>query len=402
MNKMWRIIKYEYKRQVLRKRFLVAMLSVPAWVLLMMVIAVAAVLLSSNNTPIGYVDQSGFLAHPIQLKQTEGDPFKDVEVVAFPDEASARKALDSKKIQGYYLLPPDFLETRSAKLVYLEEPSSSVRGTFNSFLRRNLLGGEPETVAQRVTGGPSMAIVATEDQRSMQTNEWFKTVAPIAGGVLLIMAVFSSGGYLMQIVVEEKENRTMEILTTSVSPMQIMGGKIIAMIGVGLTQVAAWSLLPVLFVSIAAIYIPTLRNAIEWGTFGMIFLLIIPTFVMISALMAAVGATVTDRQEGQQVTGLITLPVMIPYMLTAVIMTNPGSPIALFLSFFPLTSALTILLRMGFGSVPVWQSALAVAILVISAAGSLWLAGRIFRLGMLRYGQRLRWKDIFLSFRRAE
>jgi len=134
---------------------------------------------------------------------------------------------------------------------------------------------------------------------------------------------------------------------------------------------------------------------ISFASLGSMLLVLLPAFVMICALMAAVGATVTEASEGQQVMGIFTLPLYLPYMLISVLMQNPNSPLAVGLSLFPLTAPLTISIRAGFSVVPAWQMALSVVILVASAAGALWFAGRAFRLGMLRYGQRLRWKEVF-------
>jgi ABC-2 type transport system permease protein len=127
---------------------------------------------------------------------------------------------------------------------------------------------------------------------------------------------------------------------------------------------------------------------------GLLLAILIPSFVMISGLMAAVGAIVTDGREAQQLTSLFTLPVLLPYWFTYQIMTNPNGPLPVALSFFPLTAPVTLTMRMGFANIPVWQVVLNIAILVASAIGALWLAGRTFRLGMLRYGQRLSWREI--------
>jgi len=399
MSKIWKIIKYEYRHHVLRRRFLIALLSVPLWLIAVMAISILAVVLTTNNTPIGYIDYSGFLAHPVESASDEIPLFRDVKIVAFPQEEQAQAALDAGKIQAYYVLEADYLQTRHARMVYKEEPSGQVEGTFRSFLRRNLLAGQPEDVAERVTSGPELTIRATQDNREMKNNEWFKVAAPMVAGILLVIVVFTSGGYLMQSVVEEKENRTMEILATSLSPMQIMGGKIIALMAVGLTQVLVWGIVPIAGVLLATAYIPSFRASMDWTLVGLLFLLMVPTFVMVSALMAAIGATVTEAREGQQVSSLITLPTMVPYMLMNVLIASPGSPVAIILSLFPLTAALTILIRLGFSTIPTWQIAVSIVILILSAVGSLWLAGRIFRLGMLRYGQRVRWKDIFSSLK---
>jgi ABC-2 type transport system permease protein len=401
MSKIWTVIFYEYRRHVLRRRFLIALLSVPLWLVVIIGVTFLAIFMGSNNTPLGYVDHSGLLANPLPPEPSEGDPFSDIQMLPFSDEDSARIALAQGKIQAFYILPGDYPQNRSVRLVYKEEPSNQVQGEFRSFLRRNLLAGQPELVAKRVSDGPQLIIRANQENREVRNNEWFKIITPVAAGILLIIVIFTTGGYLMQSVVEEKENRTMEILATSISPMQIMGGKTLALMAVGLTQVLVWGLIPIIGVLVAAIYIPAFRTAVDWWLIGLVFLLIMPTFIMISALMAAIGATVTEAREGQQITGLISLPVMIPYMLMGVLITNPGSPVAVFLSLFPLTSALTILIRMGFSTVPAWQIASGAGILLVSALGSLWLAGRIFRLGMLRYGQRMRWKELFAGLRNA-
>ena len=93
------------------------------------------------------------------------------------------------------------------------------------------------------------------------------------------------------------------------------------------------------------------------------------------------------------------MPVMAPVMLIGVLVGNPSGVIAMFLSFFPLTASLGLLIRMAFSTVPTWQIIVSTAILVVSAAGALWLAGRVFRFGMLRYGKRMGWKDVFQSIR---
>lgn len=200
----------------------------------------------------------------------------------------------------------------------------------------------------------------------------------------------------MQAVVEEKENRTMEVLITSVSPQQLMGGKVIGIIGVGLTQVVAWFGVGILAILIGRNFIPWMSLIrLSGDTVALLIATFIPSFIMVSALMAAVGATVTEAREGQQITGLFTLPVAVPYWLAAVILNNPNGPVAVILSFFPLTAPATLAMRIGLVEIPAWQFILNILILTLTALGALWLAGRTFRLGMLQYGQRLSLRQIF-------
>jgi ABC-2 type transport system permease protein len=175
-----------------------------------------------------------------------------------------------------------------------------------------------------------------------------------------------------------------------------MAGKVIGDIFIGLSQIFVWSIFIFIGLLIGRNYLEFLQNiSIEWDTIALILLLLFPAFVMVSALMATIGATVTEAREGQQMVGFITLPIWIPYLLIMPIMMNPNSPLAVAFSLFPLTAPLTIILRSGFTIIPAWQIALSLLLLVLSALGALWFAGRTFRMGMLRYGKRLRWREIF-------
>jgi ABC-2 type transport system permease protein len=395
MIKFWRVAFYEYTRHVLRRRFLFALLSVPSLIAAMGLVGFLIVSLQTKDTPVGYVDPSGFLANPIPASKAS-PANKPIPLIPFGSEAQAKQALESKQIQAYYVLPADYPKSVQVKLVYLEQPSSSAEGAFRDFLRVNLLAGQPPAILERIDQGTQLTVRSADGSRQMSEKNWFNIFTPFAAGLAFIIAIFTSSGYLMQAVVEEKENRTMEILITSVSPLQMMSGKIIGIIAVGLTQLLVW-------ISVGVIGVLIGRNTIDWlkaihlapGSLALMAIVMIPGFVLIAALMATVGATVTEEREGQQVTGLFTLPVVIPYWFTYQIMSNPNGPLAVGLSYFPLTAPVTLTMRAGFTFVPAWQVALNVGILVLAALGALWLAGRAFRLGMLRYGQRVTWREIF-------
>jgi len=124
---------------------------------------------------------------------------------------------------------------------------------------------------------------------------------------------------------------------------------------------------------------------------------LLPAFVMVSALMAMAGVTATESREAQQVASLFTLPLYVPFWLLGPIMQNPNSGLAVGFSLFPLTAPMTLPLRAAFTILPAWQIALSLSLLVVCAAGALWLAGRAFRMGMLRYGKLLSLKEIFSS-----
>jgi ABC-2 type transport system permease protein len=214
--------------------------------------------------------------------------------------------------------------------------------------------------------------------------------------ILLIISINTSGGYLLQALVEEKENRTMEMIVTSVSPMQLMAGKIVGNLSVGLTQIGAWLAVVIIALVIVVRFIPLGEGfQLDAGYLGLLILVMLPAFVMISALMALVGATATEAREAQQIAGLFTLPLAVPLWFVSAIIANPNSALSIGLSLFPLTAPLAISLRAGYTDIPLWQTTLAISLLVVCAIGALWLAGRAFRLGMLRYGKRLTWREIF-------
>ncbi len=396
MSKFLRIILYEYSRHVLRKRFIFALLSVPLMIGLMMGISIVAAVLSINTSPIGYIDQSGFLAHPVQLPPSNDFFTRRVEVVPYQTETEAKAALESGVIQAYYILKPDYLYTADASLVFLKEPDSSITSQFTDFLRANLLASQPAAIAARITEGTDYTIQSPDGKQSLSGSQWYNILVPIVAGVLFIIVILTSGGYLLRAVVEEKENRTIEIIMTSVSSGQLMAGKIIGNIGVGLTQILAWMIFIGLLVLVGKSHFQWIQQLQISGNFVLLMLLaLLPAFVMVAALMAAIGSTTSKSREAEQISGLFSLPISVPYILIMAIITNPNSPLSLFLSFFPLTAPVTLTLRAAFTEIPVWQEALNLLVLFLCAAGAVWLAARTFRLGMLRYGKRISWREIF-------
>lgn len=395
MVKFWRVAYQEYSRNVFQRRFLFALFSIPLVVLFMVGLVYLLVLLETNTTPVGYVDYSGLLADPLPPPEPNA-PNRPVPFIAYPTEAEAHAALDAGELQAYYVISEDYSATGEARLVYYERPKESAMNQFNTFLGVNLLRDQPPEISERVLQGSDLSIQTVDNRRTLTEEGWFNLILPIITGVGFIVMIFSTSGYLMQAVIEEKENRTMEVVVTSVSPGQLMIGKITGDIAIGFTQLLFW----ILFIA-AAFF--AARGRLEWVDAislppEMILITVatmLPAFVMVAALMAAIGATVTQASEGQQISGLISLPIWIPYMLIMVVVQSPNSPLMVALSFFPLTAPLTIAMRAGFTVIPAWQILVSLTILILSAAGALWLAGRAFRLGMLRYGQRLRWREVF-------
>lgn len=396
MTKLWHVAWHEYRRHVFNRRFvLVGLLSVPLLVLVMVGLVFLIISLDINTTPLGYVDYSGLLADPVSAPAPE-PPDRPVPILPFETEAAARSALDAGQIQAYYVLPADYLSIGWLSVVNMGALKSPARTQFYNFLTANLLRSTDPVIANRLVKGAEIIVQSPDGSRSISSKNWFNVMIPIVAGIAFIIAIFSTGGYLMQAVVEEKENRTMEVIITSVSPNQFMAGKIIGDTAIGLTQIFLWMLFIVIPILVLRNSMSFLRGIqIAPQTLLLVVFVMLPAFILVSALMAAIGATISEAREGQQMVGIISLPIWIPYMLTGLLMSNPNSPLALGLSLFPLTAPLTMLMRDGLTILPAWQIALSAVIQVLCAVGAIWLAGRAFRLGMLRYGKRLKWREVF-------
>lgn len=398
MLKIWQIIKYEYQRHVFKKRFLFSLLSLPLSVVAMVVVALAIAAFSIDTSPVGYIDHSGFITKTEQTGE-QGSLFEPIiEFNPYQQEDQARADLEAENIQAYYIIPEDYPQSPEIDLVYYDSPGTGVQAQFNQLIRENLdtFEGLDPQVRQRLQEGATLTVTSLDGSREMREDQWFMIFTPYIAGIMFVIVVMTSGGYLLQAVVEEKENRTMEIVITSVTPNQLMTGKIIGNIAVGLTQLVIWLVFGWLALLVGGLFWPPLQTFSLPADFALVlFFLLLPSFIMVSAIMAAIGSTMTEMQEAQQVSGLFSLPIMIPYYLSSTLMMNPNGTLAVILSFFPLTAPITILMRMAFTVVPFWQIALSVTILVLFAVLAIWFAGRAFRMGMLRYGKKLTIKDVF-------
>ncbi len=393
MSALWHVMTFEYARHVFRKRFLLGLFSLPVFIGIMAIVVMLLVRSEINLKPIGYVDQSGLLPAPGSL--VEGENLASwVELRPYKDEQAAQEALESEQIQAYFVLGENYLETRQAQLIALDEPSGIATGQFAQFVRTHLLEDFPPETVQRLIGGSQLVVRSFDGTRQFIQGEWLGFLMPFLVAFIFLVAVFATSGYLLQAVVEEKENRTMELLVTTISPNRLMAGKVMGIIAVGWTQLMVWFGLAGLLVLFGSFFI----NLPDWisvsiGYLGLAIVLFVPAFIMLSALMVAVGATLADVQEAQQVTSLFTLPLFIPFWFALTLINDPYGTLAVVLSFIPFTAPITIAIRAGFAVVPAWQIGLSLGMLILFAAIAVWFAGRAFRLGMLRYGQRVPWRE---------
>jgi ABC-2 type transport system permease protein len=223
------------------------------------------------------------------------------------------------------------------------------------------------------------------------------SIVPLITAVVFIFVILSTSGLMTDAVVREKENRTMEIVLTSVSPGQMMTGKILGIGATALTQLVVWVLCLVGAVWLAAnvLDVEWVQNVTPvWTDLLKLAAIAAPTFLLIAAVMATIGSTIAEPQEAQQLGGLLFLLLFSPIYLIIPIMQNPNGGLALALSLVPVTSVLANAMRMISYNVPVAQVAAASGIGFLAAGVMIWVAGKALRVGMLRYGRRVRLREV--------
>jgi ABC-type Na+ efflux pump permease subunit len=233
------------------------------------------------------------------------------------------------------------------------------------------------TRIDRVT---SRTVTAAGEDR---TNEVLNQIMPAAFMGLLLVSVMLSGQYLLTTTVEEKQNRVVEVLLSATSPMELMVGKIFGQMAVGLLVLALYLGLGVMaLLSFASLGMldPTLI------VFLLLFFFI--AYLTVGAFMAAIGAAVNDIREAQGLMTPVMMVIMVPWILWMPISRDPNSVFAIVLSFLPPVSSFVMMLRMASASPPpLWESLLSVVVSAAGAVAMLWLASKVFRIGLLMFGK---------------
>jgi ABC-2 type transport system permease protein len=399
MHNLWLVAKQEFRNRTFKRSFIIGTMIIPVMMALIIGVTIIIVERSLDKRPFGYVDYSGALTNAAMPNNDE----PTVEIFAFSDEESARAALDAEEIQGYHVIPEDYLETLYVDLYYLEEaPERRVLIDFDDYVRANILESSPSATQYRIMDGTSLTVRSMNDAREFQDNATgiIVVMLPLIIAMFFLFVVLGASGYFLQVVTDEKENRTMEIMITSVSPAQLIGGKSLGLVAVGLTQVAVWLASIVTAWIVAQQFFEVLRDVkLPWDVLIIFAAFFLPSYAIVAGMMICIGAIVTELQEGQQISGIINLLFTFPIFFAALVFADPNSPLLIFLSFWPTTSLITIIMRWGLTIVPLWQVAISWVISAVSGFAIIWTASRIFQLGMLRYGQRITFKAALAALR---
>ncbi|WP_240664596.1 ABC transporter permease [Methanosarcina sp. MSH10X1] len=397
-EKTFIVARHEFLKTIKRKEFLFMTFLFP--LLLMGISLLPAVFPGTSpeeDQKIGYIDLTGALEFPKSIQSQGFSPGTSEtetsvkEFVMYREISDARQDLQAGLISSYIIIPENFLETGTIALYSPEKeaslPDIELSAELSDIIITSLLKDEvDDPVLNRIRDPVNMKFynIGESGEPSEQgIAEIFASFGlPILTAFLLLFSIFSSSGFLLRGVTEEKENRIIEILLSSVTPSEILRGKILGLGAVGLLQIIIW----LAAVTLGSGY--ALPAKIELLTLFLALIYFVLGFLFFASMMAGIGAVTSSLQESQQIAGIFTFAAASPLIFMQLILTDPDSPFSVFLSLFPLTSPVAMLARMGVAAVPVYQILASLFILFISVHGVILLSSRLFRVYLLMYGKR--------------
>jgi ABC-2 type transport system permease protein len=421
MKNTWIVAAREFSHRVRTRGFLLASIGVPLIIFLVWAgsglfnlgaegspdgdsLASPAASSAIPEGRIGYVDQVGLIGSiPPELP---GDLFK-----AFPDAAAASQALKSGEIEAYYLIPPDFAVNGEVLRVSAELPSNLPPEApyLDSLLLSGLFPDASQAELSRLRnplGFPRHEFVAVgaaqpESAPGPGTAEEPGMVGvsmvPMLVTIIIIIPLFTSGGYLIQSVTQEKSNRVMEILLVSLRPWQLLTGKLLGLGALTLVQYVIWIAMAGLALSLTSQDPAAMLAGINLQLQDLVYILLFAMggYAIYSAFMAGIGALAPSMEGGRSWVMLIAIPMMFPMYLWVGVVSAPHGLLAVSLSLIPFTAPVAMLMRMTSTTVPGWQIALSLVLLALTAVGTIWFMSRLFKVQTLLSGEAISFRRIW-------
>ncbi|MDB2675174.1 ABC transporter permease [Flavobacteriales bacterium] len=419
MNKLLLIIKREYLSKVRKKSFIIMTLLTP---LFMIGIFVVPTLLAYNNdekSTVAIVNQSNF--NELELVSTNSIDYKALKQINFEENKSA--LIDT---YDFLIIIPNvdsLAELENSIKVYSKNQMSlSIKLNIENQIDKQLTnlhliknGIDLEKIKDSESNTKLQTFVVDEDGENTAGNSEASFGTGLMGGFLIYIFIFMYGTMVMRSVIEEKTNRIVEIIISSVKPFELMLGKIISVALVGLSQFALWIILGLLFLLIANGFLSTeidIANLSESGnalpselsgsltslpikslliTFLIYFL---GGYLLYGSLFAAIGSASDQETDSQQFIVPITIPLILSFILVQVVIDNPHSGMAYWLSMIPFTSPIIMIARIPFG-VPIHELILSITLLILGFLFTTWLAAKIYRVGILMYGKKISYKELW-------
>lgn len=426
MNKIFLVIQREYLSRVKKKSFLIATLLTPLIFPAIMGVFVWIAMEEKDNQSLRIIEV---------IDETDLFFMESSEQYAFTSSVdnldSAKKMVLDGERYGFLHIPKvDLTNPKGIQFFGLENPSMSLMGYLESALKRKIedqrlydQGIDPK-VLKEVRTTVSIQSITLGDQGEEKINDATVNYAlGFVAGILIYIFIFVYGNQIMQGVIEEKSSRIVEILVSSLKPFQLMMGKIVGIGAVGLTQFLIWVVLigtlSTVVVGVLGMQMPQ-QQAMELASpefaqatpdtgelatilqviGGIDFVALVGSFIiyflggylLYGALFAAIGSAVDSPSDAQQFMLPVTIPLIVAYMgLFVFVLQDPTSTVSFWLSIIPLTSPIAMMGRISFG-VPFWELALSMGLLIGGFLFTTWLAGKIYRIGILMHGTKPTYK----------
>ncbi|WP_018126835.1 ABC transporter permease [Balneola vulgaris] len=433
-KKITLVLKREYITRARSKSFILSTILTP---LVLIAFGALMVWIVSGDTDsekvVGLVDNTEILAP--KLIELDADRYTDVSHLPID---SVKSMVMREEIDAYLVLDEVHIETNeNAELTYAGSGglafTSSVRGDLRQVIQEERLvranvTDEIRELFERRPGLDSRKLA--EDGTAEDDKAGFMSGVGFVLGLLIFIGLFGYGAMLMRSVIEEKTNRIVEVITSSIKPMELLIGKVIGVCLLGFTQFAIWVVMYI-GLSIAAVPIAgalmqdqitemtsseeMTQAAAEAGfdpaslevlsidpmIFVYFFLFFIFGFFMYAALFAAVGSAVDSEQDTQQFMPILMVPIMGAYFINTRVMVDPDSTLSVVASIFPLTSPINMITRIAVTDVPFWQIGASLIALIATFFGVMWMSAKIYRVGILMYGKKASWGDLLKWIRQS-
>ncbi|MFN3315481.1 MAG: ABC transporter permease [Raineya sp.] len=429
MNKIWLIIQREYWIRVRKRSFIIMTLLSPLLFAALMVVPalVARSSLFKEEKTIQVLDQSKIFKE--RLKNTSKITFKYLD----QDSSQARKDFDKSQDYALLVIPNmDINNPADFRLIGKKNISLDVESYLEEELERIIREDRMRAMGikqEDLEKTKAKVSIATETQEGKESSSGIVYAVSFLAAILIYMSVLLYGVQVMRSVIEEKTNRIVEVMISSVKPIQLMLGKIIGVAGVGLTQFLLWIILTFAISSAVTALVggdkmakeqvqrmkqnPDLQKKIEKTEMaatvdkvgaalsnlniplilGAFLFYFVGGYLLYSAMFAAVGSAGDNETEAQQFTLPVSLPLIIGFILAQSIINEPNSGLAFWLSMIPFTSPIVMMVRVASG-VPTWELLLSMALLVLGFLLVTWVAARIYRVGILMYGKKVNFKEL--------
>ena len=436
MSKIGLIIQREYSTRVMKKSFILLTFLTPILMVGMIsLIVFLGTIKDDKIKQIVVVDKSGLYNDVLKNNESYSFVFSDV-----PVDSIKAKSSEESEFAALLYISKDLSKDSTAAVMYSEkqvnlELKTYVSGLLNKYIEEQKLAAYnipnlKEMVEKSNTNIDLKTIKWSEDGDEKEASAELALAIGMITAFIIYMFIVIYGAQVMTGVVQEKTNRIVEVMISSVKPFELMMGKIIGIALVGLTQFMLWVLLTsaILFglsttfaKDLDAEQLQKMQQLSQQGmqgmpsgevqakvadfmtaVNGMDFVQIIVLFViyflggylLYASLFAAVGSAVDNETDTQQFSMPIMLPIIFAIYAGIFSAENPDGPLAFWCSMIPFTSPIVMMVRLPF-DVPFWQIALSISILVLSFVGTTWLAGKIYRTGILMYGKKTTWKEMW-------